>query len=79
MQALRMEDLTLGQRLKVARQRAGLSQQALAEAVSIGTRTLVDYEADRRPIPSDVLHRICQHLEVSADWLLWGRSQATPP
>ena len=74
-----MEDLSLGQRLRVARQHAGLSQQALAAAVSIGTRTLVDYEADRRPIPSDVLYRVCQVLEVSADWLLWGRSQATPP
>ncbi len=56
-----------------------MSQEDLARAVGTSTDSLIAYEKDRRPIPSDVLRRICETLKLSADWLFWGRSQATPP
>ena len=36
--------------LQKHRKRAGLSQQALAEMVGISTRTLQDYEQERKPL-----------------------------
>lgn len=36
--------------LQKYRKRAGLSQQALAEMVGISTRTLQDYEQERKPL-----------------------------
>lgn len=62
----------VGQRLRLARRRAGFSQQELADALNVGRRTIYEWEIGER-IPKKHLTRISQVLAVSRARLLTGR------
>jgi transcriptional regulator with XRE-family HTH domain len=58
-----------GKMLKALRQRAGLTQKALAEAVGIQQSHISDFEKNRRAVPykyaqrlADILHSIPSHF-----------------
>lgn len=63
---------TLAQRLKAAREKAGLSQAALAKAIGSGQSTIGSIENGRNH-GSGKLLQIARALNVSADWLESGR------
>lgn len=67
-----------GQRLRLARKRAGLSMQALAERVTprVSAQAISKYEADRMMPSSAVLVGLGKALGVSLDFLLGGQVEA---
>ena len=74
---------TLGERIGLARRRAGLSQEELAERIGLGDRTTISkWEKKNGPVPdSRFLLQLPDVLSCSADWLYFGKdpSGATPP
>jgi len=77
-----MQDLGFGRRLALAREAAGMTQEIAAAKIGIRRETLSVYEQaerggdedaenDHYP-PANVLRRICETYDRSADWLLWG-------
>lgn len=67
-----------GQRLRLARKRAGLSMQALADRVtpSVSAQAISKYEADKMMPSSSVLVGLGRALGVSLDFLLGGQVKA---
>ena len=67
-----------GQRLRLARKRAGLSMQALAERVTpaVSAQAISKYEADKMMPSSAVLVGLSKALGVSLDFLLGGQVEA---
>jgi Zn-dependent peptidase ImmA (M78 family)/DNA-binding XRE family transcriptional regulator len=74
----RRERTMFGQRLRLARKRAGLSMQALAERVTPGVsaQAISKYEADKMMPSSAVLVGLGKALGVSLDFLLGGQVEA---
>jgi SOS-response transcriptional repressor LexA len=65
-------DNSLGDRIKIARKKAGLTQGELAKKVGITYPTLNKYEKNRRVPNSQVLDRIARELNCDPGWLLSG-------
>ena len=64
----------IGERIKKAREEAGLSQEELSKRLKIGKRTLIDYEKGvSEPKPSTLL-KIADICNTDAGWLLTGKS-----
>ena len=62
--------LTLGDRLKAARRKRGLSQTAAADAVGIGNKSLSRYErGDSEPSP-ETIQKLCRFYDVSTEYVL---------
>lgn len=62
--------MSLGERLKSARKRAGLSLRILAERAGISAQAISKYERDLDVPGSAVLIRLAEELGVSLEWLL---------
>lgn len=69
----------LGQRLRKAREMAGLSQLEAAKKLGISNGTLSGYERDYRDPDTRMLEKIANLYEVSTDWLLGLTDDPTPP
>lgn len=67
-----------GQRLRLARKKAGLSMQALGDSISpkISAQAISKYEADKMMPSSAVLLGLSQSLGVSIDFLMGGQVKA---
>ncbi len=66
-----MNAQTLGQRLRIARQRLNLTLRDVSARVpGLTVTALSNYEADRRTPAVDVVKRLADTLETSAGWLL---------
>lgn len=67
-----------GQRLRLARKRAGLSMQALADRVtpSVSAQAISKYEADKMMPSSSVLVGLGKELGVSLDFLVGGQVES---
>lgn len=59
-----------GARLKAAREAAGLTQENVAQMLHIHRTTYTKYECDKAEPPIEVLVKLTDVLEVSADSLL---------
>jgi transcriptional regulator with XRE-family HTH domain len=73
-----MADLSLGQRIRLARTNAGLTMKELAARIGVHPDSISDYEADRTDPSARVLGAISLETNVSADWLLIGATRAYP-
>lgn len=60
----------VGARIQEARKLAGINQNQLAEMVDIAVSHLSDIETGRTNFGVEILMRITEALNVSADWLL---------
>ena len=58
------------ERLKYLRVENGLTQKQLANAVGAGERGLQDYELRKCKPGHDAIIKLCQHFNISADYLL---------
>jgi transcriptional regulator with XRE-family HTH domain len=65
-----MDFKRLGKRIREERQRQGLTQSVLAEAVDISDAFMGQIERGERCLSVDTLVRLINHLGVSADYLL---------
>jgi transcriptional regulator with XRE-family HTH domain len=70
---------TLGARIAECRESRGWTQKKLAEQAGISVTFVSEVENDRRMPGSEILLRIANALGVSIDYLLTGRSFASPP
>ena len=69
---------TLGERISVARERAGLSQAELAEALAIKSDMLDNWENDAAEPRANRMTLLGGILGVSAGWLLHGIGEGVP-
>lgn len=63
---VRVVVLSFGQWFKLARQRAGVSQRAIADALDVSVQTVGNWEGDRTLPQLDPgrTHQLCQLLQV---------------
>lgn len=72
-----LEPEEIGGRIKLARERAGLRQEDLADLVNVSTRTIQNYEAGDTKQYS-ALQLIARATAVSVEWLLHGDRDPQP-
>lgn len=64
-----------GERLKVARERAGYaSAKSAAEAMGVPVATYIQHENGSRGFPADRAQRYARFFRVQPEWLLYGKS-----
>jgi len=68
--------MDFAQRLATLRKEKGLTQQHLAERVSVHVQQLKRYEAGSSQPTLDVIRNLATALSVSADELLFGRDES---
>ncbi len=61
---------TIGKNIKLLRERAGLTQEALAKALKISRPAVTSIEQGRRRVSSDELARLAKTLKVTSDQIL---------
>ena len=72
--------MTFGEKLQRLRQKAGMSQDALAEKLSVSRQAVSRWERDETMPETDNVIRIAQIFGVSTDYLLLTQQpQQTPP
>ena len=64
----------VAQRLRAAREMAGLSQGQVAEMMDLHRPTISEIEAGRRRVPSEELAEFAKVYRVSTSWLLGEES-----
>lgn len=69
---------SLGDRIRRARIKMGLSQVSLADAIGVKAGTLSGYEREYRRPDVEMLDRIASVLGVSTDYLLGRTDDPTP-
>jgi transcriptional regulator with XRE-family HTH domain len=67
-------DVEVGERLKAAREKAGLLQPEFAERLGLLPRTYANYERGERPISVDAVKALYEMFSVDPVWLLSGPS-----
>ena len=68
-------NIQIGNKIKAARERAGLTQQEFGELVSLGTKNVSDIERGVAGITVSTLKRICEKLSISSDFILFGDNE----
>lgn len=68
----------IGQRMVLAREKAGLSQGQAAERSGLSQQNISRYEAGKIEPPAGVLLSLSKIYNVSVDWLLTGQAKADP-
>ncbi|MCP3923032.1 MAG: helix-turn-helix domain-containing protein [Desulfobacterales bacterium] len=70
-------NIDLKDRLRLARERAGLKQDELSEKTGISLRSISDYEKSSEKIPLNKLQYIADVCKVDLGWLLGIESKST--
>lgn len=65
-------NIHIGNEIRIARERAGLTQQQFGEMVSLGTKNISDIERGVAGITISTLKRICEKLSISSDLIVFG-------
>ena len=65
-------NISVGQNIKRAREKAGLTQERLSEMIGIGPKSLSAVERGTVGVSLTTLQKICSVLSVSSDMLLFG-------
>ncbi|QDT66481.1 helix-turn-helix domain-containing protein [Calycomorphotria hydatis] len=68
---------SIANRLKSAREQAGLSQGQVAKLVGMHRPTISEIEAGRRSVKAQEVSTFSELYEVSEDWLLSGMEHLT--
>lgn len=73
--------MNLGERIALARKRAGLSQEQLGEKLGVSRQAVSKWESSQTNPDVAYVAQMCRLLEVSSDWLLLGEEsgQSAPP
>ena len=67
-----------GQRIREAREKAGLSQSGLAEGVGSSQQTIGGYEQEKSEPTIEMFLRIADYLAVNVVWLVFSTVMAGP-
>ena len=68
-------NLQIGNEIRIARERAGLTQQQFGELVSLGTKNVSAIERGISGITVSTLKRICEKLSISSDTIIFGDTE----
>lgn len=74
----KVNDKELGKRIKIAREKAKLSQHALYEKTGISTTQISAYENGKRNIGLQTIAKIALALHISIDELYYGSINSRP-
>ena len=66
-------NIQIGERIKLSREDRALTQEQLAEAIDVSPQYISDLERGVVGISIPTLKRLCTHLEVSSDRILFDR------
>lgn len=66
-------NIQIGERIKLSREGYGLTQEQLAEAIDVSPQYISDLERGVVGISIPTLKRLCTHLGVSSDRILFDR------
>ena len=66
----------MGERIAARRKALGMTQEQLAEMIDVATPTISYIETGTKAIRPENLAKLCEVLDISADYLLFGRSTA---
>ena len=66
-------NMQIGERIKCSREDRTLTQEQLAEAIDVSPQYISDLERGVVGISIPTLKRLCTHLEVSSDRILFDR------
>ena len=64
-------NILIGNKIRIARERAGLTQQQFGDLVSLGVKNVSDIERGVSGITVATLKRICEKLSISSDEILF--------
>lgn len=67
----------IGSRIKTAREKKGLTQEKLAEALDVSNAYISKIERGKTPINLSRLSDLCQVLEESTEYILNGTDSST--
>lgn len=70
--------MSIGDRIKILREREGISQMELAQKININNSVLSRIEANDRQIRDDEILSIAQYFGVTTDYLLGTSINPTP-
>lgn len=70
---------SIGDRIRELRDRRGFKQQELATKIGISRQVLSNWERGYTPVDADGIAKLAKLLEVSTDYLLHGKDDATSP
>lgn len=70
--------LSNGERIRDLRDRRGFKQQELAEKLGVSRQVLSNWERGYTPVDSDGVAKLAKILEVSADYILYGKDDDSP-
>lgn len=70
-------NIQVGNAIRIARERAGLTQEQFGELVDLGTKNVSDVERGVTGITISTLKRICESLNISSDELLFADLEKT--
>lgn len=62
--------MTYAQRLKILREKKGMTQEQIAVVLKTSQQYYGKYENGKRPLPIEHLITLCKFYKVSADWIL---------
>jgi transcriptional regulator with XRE-family HTH domain len=68
-------NIHIGNAIREARERAGLTQEQFGELVSLGTKNVSDIERGVAGITVSTLKRICEKLSISSDSILFANTE----
>ena len=68
---------TMGQRIMVRRKSLRMTQEELAEKLGVSTQMISNLELGKKAIRPDNLAKVCEVLELSADFVLTGSNTKT--
>ena len=61
--------MTIGEKIKLLRKRAGLTQAELAEKLTVTTRAIIYFEKNQRHPSEEVIQRLAEIYEISEEVL----------
>lgn len=68
----------IGSRIKAERKRQGISQERLAEMISVSPHYIYEIERGIKAMSLETLINITRALKMSADYLIFGSMQNAP-
>ena len=73
MRAKKEINIQIGERIKLSREDRGITQEQLAEAIEVSPQYISDLERGVVGVSIPTLKRLCVHLGVSSDRILFDR------
>lgn len=67
--------INMGQRIAKRRKELHLTQEQLAEKMGVSLQTVSCIELGKKAIRPENLANLCTHLDVSADYIIYGKRE----